>query len=393
MVAKVHESTDQTPDPPVQTPDPSSSPDTSPSTSSIPSPCLPPIDTYFITDFLSELTIMNNDNQSLPTIIELDTTSKPAKYDGTREGFKCLAWLKEVQRYFTMKNVPDRKRTIHAVNLLNQTSLLWWESLNIDDTCEYLTFTTLFKKAYMPDGFLEHVRGLLLNAKLTTNLAEYLTRIRLYMNILLAEDPTGRVFLESTVRVVFLQGCPDDLRQLLQTDQVSNPNNTFFDMCSKAEGFDTIYAFGPRGATKGMFAKAMNNIRSQTPTSNSAPTSAPAFDPMAMEIDNISVDPTTRALMSSVQSLTIAVNAMASQFNNQQQQQNRPRLARLTDEERLYLENNNGCFKCRRPNAGHYSWDCGKNRNTPRPPRSQAVNNIAYAGNPPTDQSGNAPSN
>ncbi|KAF9536738.1 hypothetical protein EC957_009863, partial [Mortierella hygrophila] len=163
--------------------------------------------------------------------------------------------------------------------------------------------------AYMPDGFLEHVRGLLLNAKLTTNLAEYLTRIRLYMNILLAEDPTGRVFLEATVRVVFLQGCPDDLRQLLQTDQVSNPNNTFFDMCSKAEGFDTIYAFGPRGATKGMFAKAMNNIRSQTPTSNPAPTSAPAFDPMAMEIDNISVDPTTRALMSSVQSLTIAVKA------------------------------------------------------------------------------------
>jgi hypothetical protein len=288
-----------------------------------------------------------------------------------------------------MKNVPDNKRTIHAVNLLNQTSLLWWESLNMDDSCDYSIFKTMFKKAYMPDGFLEHVRGLLLNAKLTTNLAEYLTRIRLYMNILLAEDPTGRDFLEATVRVVFLQGCPDDLRQLLQTDQVSNPNNTFFDMCSKAEGFDNIYAFGPRGATKGMFAKAMNSMRSQTPT----PAPTPAFDPMAMEIDNISVDPTTRALMSSVQSLTIAVNAMATQFNNQQHQQNRPRLARLTDSERKYLEDNNGCFKCRRPNAGHYSWDCGKNRNTSQPPRPQAANNIAFAGNLPTDQSGNASSN
>ncbi|KAK5809267.1 hypothetical protein F5H01DRAFT_348866 [Linnemannia elongata] len=381
MVAKVHQSTDQTPDPLEQTPDPSSSPETSPSTPSIPSPCLPPIDSSFITELLSELTIMTNDN--LATIIELDTTSKPAKYDGTRDGFKCLAWLKEVQRYFTMKNVPDGKRTIHAVNLLNQTSLLWWESLNIDDSCDYSTFKTLFKKAYMPDGFLEHVRGLLLNAKLTTNLAEHLTRIRLYMNILLAEDPTGRVFLETTVRVVFLQGCPDDLRQLLQTDQVSNPNNTFFDMCSKAEGFDTIYAFGPRGATKGMFAKAMNSMRSQTST----PTPTPAFDPMAMEIDNISIDPTTRALMSSVQSLTIAVNAMATRFNNQQQQQNRPRLARLTDGERKYLEDNNGCFKCRRPNAGHYSWNCNQ------PPRPQTVNNIAIAGNPPTNQSGNASSN
>src|SRR5678815_1943016 len=150
MVAKVHQSTDQTPDPlaqppdsSAQTPDPSSSPETSPSTSSIPSPCLPPINTSFITELLSELTIMTND--TLATIIELDTTSKPAKYDGTRDGFKCLAWLKEVQRYLTMKNVPDSKRTIHAVNLLNQTSLLWWESLNIDDSCDYSTFKTLFK--------------------------------------------------------------------------------------------------------------------------------------------------------------------------------------------------------------------------------------------------------
>ncbi|KAF9112304.1 hypothetical protein BGW39_004087 [Mortierella sp. 14UC] len=138
------------------------------------------------------------------------------------------------------------------------------------------------------------------------------------MNILLAEDPTGRIFLETTAKVVFFQGCPDDLQQLLKSDQVSNPNITFFDMCSKAEGFDGIYAFGPRGAIKGMFARAMNNMRSYTSTPNSAPIQPPAFDPMAMEIDNINIDPTTRTFMSSVQSLTIAVNTMASQFNNQQ---------------------------------------------------------------------------
>jgi hypothetical protein len=294
--------------------------------------------------------------------------------------------LKEVQRYFTMKNVPDNKRTIHAVNLLNQTSLLWWESLNIDDSCDYNIFKAHFKRAYMPDGFIEYVRGLLLNAKLTTNLAEYLTRIRLYMNILLSEDPTGRDFLEATVRVVFLQGCPDDLRQLLQTDQVSNPNNTFFDICSKAEGFDAIYAFGPRGATKGMFARAMNSIRSQAPTT----TPTPAIDPMAMEIDNITLDPTTRALMTTLQSLTIAVNAMSSQFNNQHSQ---PRLNRITDDEKKYLRENNGCFKCRKINAGHFSWDCGKNQNSSRPTRPQTVNNIATAGFLPTFQSGNASSN
>ncbi|KAG0262285.1 hypothetical protein BGZ95_004052, partial [Linnemannia exigua] len=162
----------------------------------------------------------------------------------------------------------------------------------------------------MPEGFLEQVRGHLLNAKLTTNLAKYLTRLCLYMKILLAEDPTGRSFLKATTKVVFLQGCPDELQQLLRSDQVCNPYITFFDMCAKAEGFDYIYAFGPRGATKGMIARAMNSMRSYTTTSNSTPIPPLAFDPMAMEIDNISIDSTTRALKASVQSLTIAINAM-----------------------------------------------------------------------------------
>ncbi|KAF9898267.1 hypothetical protein EC991_000377 [Linnemannia zychae] len=104
------------------------------------------------------------------------------------------------------------------------------------------------------------------------------------MNILLAEDPTARIYLETTAMVVFPQGCPDDLQQLLKADQVSNPHNTFFDTCAKAEGFDPIYAFGPRGATRGMLAHAMNSMRSHTsnPSSNFAPAPPPAFDPMAM---------------------------------------------------------------------------------------------------------------
>jgi hypothetical protein len=170
----------------------------------------------------------------------------------------------------------------------------------------------------MPDGFIEQVRDTLINAKLTTNLAEYLIRLCLYMNILLAEDPTGRNFLEATAKVVFLQGCPDDLQQLLQSDLVSNPNITFYDMYAKAEGFDNIYAFGPKGATKDMLARAMNSMCSHTTTTNSAPPST-TFDPMAMKIDNINIDPTIRALMSTVQSLTIAVNAMSNLFNQQQQ--------------------------------------------------------------------------
>ena len=395
MVAKVLDPTDQTPDPPdppepsVQTPDPSSSPDTSPSSSSTTSPYLSPVDTSSITEFFSSMTITDTAPPALRTFIEFDTSSKPTKYDGTRDGFKCLAWLKEVQRYLSMKDIPDNKWTINAVNLLNQSALLWWESLNLGDSTTYIEFVGQFKKAYMPDGFLGQVRGLLLNAKLTTNLAEYLTRLRLYMNILLAEDPSSREFLETTVKVVFLQGCPDDLQQLLRSDQVSNPNITFSDMCSKAEGFDSIYAFGPRGATKGMFARAMYTMRTHTPAPSSAPTQ-PTFDPMAMEIDNITIDPNTRALLASVQSLTVAVNAMTSQFNNrppqqQQQQQQRPRLARLTDEEKAYLRANNGCYKCRRVNAGHMSWDC----TVP----SRSVNNLAIESIPATYQSGNAPSN
>ena len=383
MVAKVNDSTT----PLEQTPETPSPLDTSLSNSSFSSPRFPPIDTNFLSDLFSGLSIMSADQPT--TIVELDTTSKPARYDGTRDGFKCLAWLKGVKRYFAMKNIPEGRQTMHAVNLLNHTSLLWWESLNHDDDCPYTTFTTEFKKAYMPNGFLQQVRGLLLGAKLTSDLAEYLTRLRLYMNILLAEDPSGRVFLEATAIVVFLQGCPDDLHQMLQADQVANPTITFVDMCAKAEGFDAIYAFGPKGATKGVFARFMHNTRS---SSHSTSTATPTHDPMAMEIDNIGTNPSTRALMSSMQSLALAVNAMSSRFNTPQaaQQQQQGRIAPLTPEERIYIQANNGCFKCRRLNAGHFARDCGRNQNNPR--QNHSVNNVATASTT-TDQSGNASSN
>ena len=128
-----------------------------------------------------------------------------------------------------------------------------------------------------------------------------------------------------------------------------------------------------------MLARALHNTLGHTPTT---PTPA-TFDPMAMEIDNISIDPSTRALLASVQSLTVAVNAMSNQFNSRppQQQQQQPRLARLTDQEREHLRAHNGCFKCRRVNAGHLSYNC------------RSVNHIAAESIPVTQQSGNAPSN
>lgn len=327
----------------------------------------------------------DNNPPTATTLIEFDTTSKPAKYDGTRDGYKCLAWLKEVKRYFAMKSIPEQRQTIHAINLLNQSSLLWWESLNFTDDCSFDTFTEQFKRAYMPHGFIEQVRASLLTARLTSNLAEFLTRLRLYMNILLSEDPTSRDFLNHTAKVIFIQGCPEDLQQLLQADQVMNPTISFTDMCAKAEGFDAIYSFGPKGATKGMFARLLNTPR---------PIPPPTRDPMAMEIDHISTQPSTRDLMASVQALALAVNAMSTRFNNPPsnpppQTNNQPpssqRLASLTPEEKALLIANNGCFRCRRYNAGHYARDCGRNRG--------ALNNIDVGAPAAANQPGNASGN
>jgi hypothetical protein len=38
------------------------------------------------------------------------------------------------------------------------------------------------------------------------------------MNVLLCEDLVNRLFLEATAKIVFLQGCPEDLQQLLRTN-------------------------------------------------------------------------------------------------------------------------------------------------------------------------------
>lgn len=323
------------------------------------------------------------------TFIELDTTSKPAKYDGTRDGFKCLAWLKEVNRYFAMKNTPATHQTLTAVNLLGPTSLLWWDSLPETDDCAYTTFVSSFKAAYMPSNFIQQVRGNLLSAKLTSTLTEFLTRLRLYLTILISEEPDTRPFLESTAKIVFIQGCPDDLQQMLQADQVANPNISFTDMCMKAEGFDAIYAFSPKGATKGMLARLLHNNRS-TPTP-----AAHAHDPMAMEIDNIATTPSTHDIMASVHALTVAVHAMSTRLNNQPQSTPSPQftqsqptsLARLTPAEKQLLDQTNGCYRCRRPNAGHFARDCGRNRPNPR-----AANNMLIA-SAPSILPGNAPSN
>ncbi|KAF9913907.1 hypothetical protein FBU30_002951, partial [Linnemannia zychae] len=149
-----------------------------------------------------------------------------------------------------MKNIPDANRTIHAVNLLNHSCLLWWESLGHPDICDYSIFIAAFKKAYMPEGFIKQVRGQLLSAKLTSTLSKFLTRLRLYMNILLAEDPSGRSFLESTATTIFIRGCPEDLQLHLQSELVINPSIPFYDLYAKAEAFDALFSYGPKGATK-----------------------------------------------------------------------------------------------------------------------------------------------
>ena len=387
-------------------PDHSDSPspsDSYPSTPSILSLDPSPLDNLEITDLLASLSIMSDNFDTLATlatptatttIVELDTTTKPGKYDGARDGFQCLTFLKEVNRYFTMKNITGNKRTIHAIGFLGRSSLLWWESLGHEDTCAYETFVSAFKKAYMPAGFFDQVRHLLLTAKFETTLAEYLTRLRLYMNLLLADNPSRREMLEENVITVFLQGCPLDLQIMLRSDRVSNPNITFEQMCAKAEEWDYIHSFGPQGATAHQLTSTLALSHSRGPVPPPKPAPTPAYDPMAMEIDNINlanVDPTTRLLFTTMNSFGVALNAMSQQlnkfgsnnYNNRQQQKN---LGKLTPEERNFLRANDGCYRCRKPHAGHVAANCPNNR-------TQAINSITNVNTFSAGQPGNAPSN
>jgi len=207
---------------------------------------------------------------------------RPELYQGERDGFKCTAWLTAVRRFFVGANIPTAQQTLHAVVFLTSSAALWWEGQALTDDAPFSQFERAFKDEFCPAGFDDHVRSLLFSIKLESTVADYIARLRRYMAVLspanMSDD--ARLLLNNTAKTCFLNGCPEALRQMLQSlDIASGSQKTVHDLCAAAEQFDTIYHFSASSPTTvptggQQFVAAQSNARS---------------DPMAMEIDNLRV--------------------------------------------------------------------------------------------------------
>ncbi|KAF9147423.1 hypothetical protein BGX20_006654, partial [Mortierella sp. AD010] len=203
---------------------------------------------------------------------------KPPTYDGTRDGFVLIGWLSALNRFFKGAHIPDDQRTLHAVVFLVGSASLWWEGMGWSDETPYETFENALSSEFMPTGFLDHVRHLLVTVKFETNVADYVATIRKYMNILCCKDMKmqdgARQELEKTARAAFLEGCPQDLRETLLGLEIIHGSTKFHDLLSAAEQLDRIHHYTLNSTTK-------------THTTLPPHTAPQQNDPMAMEIDNL----------------------------------------------------------------------------------------------------------
>ena len=327
---------------------------------------------------------------STATTVSTFKFPKPPTYDGTRDGFVLLAWLSALHRFFKGAHVAEDQKTLHAVVFLVGTASLWWEGMGWSDETSYDKFEKALVDEFIPTGFLDHVRHLLVTIQFKTDLPDYVSLVRKYMNILCTGSMLegARQELEKTARAAFLQGCPEDLRRMLlslEIGQAELPNLQA--LLSAAESFDRLYHFTPDDAA--------SSSNSNKPTKASAALAASQVasqqnNPMAMEID----------------SLKLQLNAIMVALNHQSQPRSRPmpnyrpppqrppqyqqqnqqpgyRLQQLSQNDRNHLVTTGGCFRCRQP--GHFARDCLKGR--------IAHNNIMIQeGFFPNDSSGKAPS-
>jgi len=275
----------------------------------------------------------------------------PESYTGARDGFLCEIWLTSVNRFFAGARIPDDQRTLHAVIFLTGDAALWWEGNALQDTAPWDQFTVAFRSAFQPAGFIDLVRTMLFDIKMTSTVSDYVARTRKYLSILCPQNMNteARLCMELATVSCFLKGAPKNLRQVLETYRLSNSasQTTIHDLCAVAEQFDQIYDYSSSSSS------------SSAATSFSA-ASAHGASNSAMEIDNLRTE---------VNALRRIVQASSSS-----------RLGPLTSEERSRLIREGGCFKCRQ--VGHHQRDC--------PQKKRALNHIATESTSTAGQ-GNAP--
>lgn len=264
---------------------------------------------------------------------------RPQPFNGVRDGFSALTWLKTMERYFCATQLRSDLYTVMAVAYLGPRSAEWFNGSGISHDASFEDFKKAFKNAFIPDDFLRVVRHSLATLRMTSTVEDYTTESRRLLSVLTSEakDVSARYEIESMAHISFIEGCPKSLQQLLSAMLVTQAL-TVEQLYQAAEKYDRIYHFQSDVAPLSSATAAPTPRLTQPAV---VATNLAAANPMAMEIDNLRVE----------------LNYLKTQLY---QRTNRSPLSRG---EREDLTRRRGCFKCRQ--EGHFARDCPE-RGAPR---------------------------
>lgn len=238
---------------------------------------------------------------------------KPEFFFGT-DGKHPLVrtWLFQLRQYFRLwPTMADSEKLNYAVTLLRSHAMNWWEQqeqlIRLGTAEEFDSFDK-FERAITAQfgGFdtVEKARDILASMRQVSSVETYARRFREALLLLGADN-----YLDSDMCHRFILGLKPWVQRLVKIEAP----DTLDKAMQMAERIDRVRVSGPDRTSGHTHARTNSTGPSQiTP----------------MDIDTITPD------------------------------KSRPRFKKLTDKEKQQLIQNNGCFYCRKPNAGHTSRNC-----------------------------------
>ena len=236
---------------------------------------------------------------------------KPECFFGTdNEQPQVRTWLFQLRQYFRLwPTMDDSEKINYAVTLLRSHAMNWWEQQEqrirlgtIADFSSFVEFEQEITKQFGGFDSVERARDILANMRQASSVEAYVRQFREALLLLGADN-----YLDSDMCHRFILGLKPWIQKLVKIEAPATLDKAM----QMAERIDRVRESAPDRISSNTDSRNLHNHQAQT---------------TPMEIDAITPD--------------------------------KPRFRKLTDEEKHTLIQNEGCFYCRKPRAGHTSRNC-----------------------------------
>ena len=244
-------------------------------------------------------------------------TAALVKYDGQRDVSALQAYKRALETLFSYAGnvMSAHDRLLMATSHLTGPARFWWNEHQLSDFVDWPDFLTALNREFYPVDAIQRARDRLARLRQTGSVREYQDQFRQ----LVTQIPD---YSESEKKDRFLRGLKADVQlQVQMALTLYGGEHSFATIAELASKADTVLFYGRQART--------------TPTARTfvdrATHNRYENGPSPMDVDSVTVG--TRG---------------------------QP----LTPGQRTFLMRNNGCFYCRKTNAGHLARDCPERRQT-----------------------------